>query len=169
MLDFLTRCCTVIKTSPNAKSLRLSTEKVEKSDDEWRLVLTQQEFNVLRRGATDPPHKGDYNKDLPRKGYFSCKGCGVPLFSAKSKFSCSCGWPAFDKCYKRYVDKRVEGNRSGGGFYRTEIRCAVCDGHLGHVFNGEGMTSTDQRHCVNGSAIAYVATDLRTPPEEGTI
>eukprot|EP01064_Diplonema_japonicum_P000445 TRINITY_DN102_c0_g4_i1.p1 TRINITY_DN102_c0_g4~~TRINITY_DN102_c0_g4_i1.p1 ORF type:complete len:166 (+),score=5.65 TRINITY_DN102_c0_g4_i1:43-540(+) len=165
MLSKLFNCCTC-HLSSKAKPLRMRSTKVEKSDAQWRSELTSQEYKVLRQGATDSPHRGDLNKVLPLTGYFSCKGCGTPLYSAKSKFACGCGWPAFDKCYTEFVATRSDGS---GGMARTEILCKICDGHLGHVFNGEGLTATNQRHCVNSSSIAYVNKEIKSQLDEGKV
>lgn len=83
---------------------------------------------------------------LAKEGHFVCRGCKTPLYSAKAKFDSGCGWPAFDKCYKGSINTHVD---SSMGMRRVEITCATCGGHLGHVFEGERMTDTNERHCVN--------------------
>ncbi|KAJ9464254.1 Peptide methionine sulfoxide reductase B5 [Diplonema papillatum] len=152
--------------SAKAKPVRMSSAKVVKSDDEWRKQLTDQEYRVLRKGDTDRPHSGEYDTVLPKTGYFQCRGCGAPLYSAASKFKCGCGWPAFDKAYKGFVAVKEDVSH---GMRRTEVLCQACDGHLGHVFMGEGLTNTNQRHCVNSSSITYVDKPLPKPIEESTI
>jgi methionine-R-sulfoxide reductase len=80
------------------------------------------------------------------EGHFACRACNAPLYSAEAKFKSGCGWPAFDKCYKGAVATVTD---SSFGMRRVEILCAACGGHLGHVFEGERMTPTNERHCVN--------------------
>mmetsp|Transcript_26589 Transcript_26589/g.36717 ORF Transcript_26589/g.36717 Transcript_26589/m.36717 type:complete len:189 (-) Transcript_26589:211-777(-) len=133
-------------------------EKIQKSDADWQKELTQDQFYVLRKKGTERPGTGEYDGYYPTKGYFSCAGCGNPLYSAESKFKSGCGWPAFDKCYKSGVatDADADGRR-------IEILCAKCDGHLGHVFVGEQFTATNERHCVNSVSVKFVDAD---PPAD---
>ena len=128
------------------------TKRVEKTDEEWKKQLTSKEYRVLRKADTDMAHSGEYTKTMPKEGHFECRGCGTPLYSASSKFKVSCGWPAFDKGYKGSIAIKQD---SSAGMVRTEILCASCDGHLGHAFIGEGLCSTNERHCVNSSSIKY--------------
>jgi len=122
-----------------------------KSEDEWKAQLSTEEYRVLRKKGTERPGTGEYNRFYPREGYFACRACGNPLYSAQSKFDSGCGWPAFDKCYKDSVDVHTD---SDG--YRCEIVCHRCEGHLGHVFSGENFTSTNERHCVNSVSVKFV-------------
>eukprot|EP00900_Chrysochromulina_parva_P021119 jgi/Chrpa1/3640/Chrysochromulina_OHIO_Genome00013590-RA len=127
---------------------------------EWKVKLSDFEFQVLRNKATERPRTGEYDSFYPSAGdgYFVCRGCGNPLYSAESKFKSGCGWPAFDKCYKGSV-KIIEDNTHG--MRRVEILCNNCDGHLGHgkllrLFEGERMTPTNERHCVNSASVKFV-------------
>ena len=106
---------------------------------------------------------GEYNKFKPKEGHFACRGCGSPLYSAKSKFDSGCGWPAFDKCYEGRVATTIDQSH---GMRRVEITCAACGGHLGHVFEGERFTDTNERHCVNSISVRYVkeSSDLQEQP-----
>ncbi|KAL8426679.1 hypothetical protein Efla_005936 [Eimeria flavescens] len=111
------------------------------------------EFAVLRQKATEPPGTGrsaerEYEEFSPKSGCFVCRGCGAPLFPASSKFKSGCGWPAFDMAYKGEPNPN-------GGMRRWEIICSACGGHLGHVFKGERLTPTNERHCVNSLSIRY--------------
>ncbi|EDQ88840.1 uncharacterized protein MONBRDRAFT_25959 [Monosiga brevicollis MX1] len=126
--------------------------RVEKSDQEWRSQLSKEEYRVLRNKGTEPTN-GEYDKFYPKKGYFVCRGCQTPLYSAAAKFASGCGWPAFDKCYAGAVKTHVD---NSFGMRRVEIVCAACDGHLGHVFEGERFTETNERHCVNSVSVRYV-------------
>ncbi len=97
---------------------------------------------------------------FPTDGHFVCRGCGNPLYSAAAKFKSGCGWPAFDKCYvdsvEVWADRTLEP-------MRIEITCAGCGGHLGHVFAGERMTPTNERHCVNSVSILHVREQRQLP------
>eukprot|EP01063_Lacrimia_lanifica_P034531 TRINITY_DN6408_c0_g1_i2.p2 TRINITY_DN6408_c0_g1~~TRINITY_DN6408_c0_g1_i2.p2 ORF type:complete len:159 (+),score=51.90 TRINITY_DN6408_c0_g1_i2:40-516(+) len=139
---------------------RTMSEKVVKTDVEWKAQLSDQEYRVLREAATDRPGTGGYTKVYPKAGHFACKGCGAPLYSAGSKFDSRCGWPAFDQAFADSITVKRD---SSMGMERIEILCARCDGHLGHVFNGEGFTITNQRHCVNSSSITLVDEGVDLP------
>jgi peptide-methionine (R)-S-oxide reductase len=140
-------------TSDTAASI--SSNKTNKTDVEWKEELTEAEFYVLRQKGTEPAGTGKLNKFYPKPGdgYFACKGCGNALYSAAAKFDSGCGWPAFDKCYSDSVKTEVDDSL---GVRRIEIMCNSCDGHLGHVFEGEHFTSTNERHCVNSISIKFV-------------
>jgi peptide-methionine (R)-S-oxide reductase len=124
------------------------------TDEEWRSRLSPFEYNVLRQKGTEP-RGGEYDKFYPAagEGFFACRACHAPLYSAAAKFSSGCGWPAFDKCYKGSVNTFTD---SSHGMQRIEITCATCGGHLGHVFQGERMTATNERHCVNSVSVKFV-------------
>ncbi|CAE7216949.1 MSRB3, partial [Symbiodinium pilosum] len=107
--------------------------QLEKSDEEWMSSLDAQKFRILRRRGTEPPGSHEYDKFLPKAGHFSCAGCGLPLYSASSKFASNCGWPVFDKCYaSEDMGQHVMGQPDGTG--ALEIVCTRCGSHLGHVF-----------------------------------
>jgi len=127
--------------------------RVEKSESDWKKELSDAEYYVLRQKGTERPRTGEYDKFYPKKGFFACAGCANPLYSAQSKFDSGCGWPAFDKCYTGGVIIDVDNTL---GMRRVEIMCAACDGHLGHVFEGERATPTNERHCVNSISTKYV-------------
>ena len=139
-----------------------TSQRVVRTEAEWRAKLSPEEYEVLRQAGTDRPHSGEYNKFLPKTGHFVCKGCSVPLYSAGAKFACSCGWPAFDKAYTNNVGTRVD---SSGGYDRIELICGSCESHLGHVFEGEGMTPTNQRHCINSSSLSYLESEAKDVTE----
>lgn len=111
----------------------LASAAVSKPDTEWAEELGSTQFRILRQRGTEPPNSHEYNNFLPEKGHFGCAGCGLPLYSASSKYASSCGWPVFDKCYFSedvgcHVGTRTDGSGS------LEIFCPRCNSHLGHVF-----------------------------------
>lgn len=121
--------------------------KVLKTEDEWRAQLDDLEYKVLRQAATEPPHVGKYT-NTHTKGVYRCRACGAELFRSDTKFDSHCGWPSF---YAPQAEDNVTFHTDHLlGYARTEVRCASCDSHLGHVFTGEGYgTPTDQRYCIN--------------------
>ncbi|MER7008426.1 peptide-methionine (R)-S-oxide reductase MsrB [Dactylosporangium sp. NPDC000555] len=119
------------------------------TDAEWRARLSPDEFRVLRLAGTEAPWSGEY-VNTKTDGVYRCRACGEQLFESGAKFDSHCGWPSFDDAIPGTV-KEIE-DRSHG-MVRTEIRCARCDSHLGHVFRGERMTPKDTRHCVNSLSI----------------
>lgn len=131
--------------------------QVEKSDAEWRAELSPQEYHVLRQAGTEPPFVGEYT-DTKTVGVYRCKACQSELFRSETKFDSHCGWPSF---YAPLAEDRVEYIVDKTlGMVRTEVRCATCGSHLGHVFEGEGYgTPTDQRYCINSIALTLEPTD----------
>jgi peptide-methionine (R)-S-oxide reductase len=119
------------------------------TENEWRVRLSPAEYRVLRQAGTERPFTGEY-VDTRTPGRYRCRACGIELFDSTTKFDSHCGWPSFDQALPGRV-KEIE-DRSHG-MVRTEIRCARCDSHLGHVFRGEGYTPADTRHCVNSLSI----------------
>jgi len=122
------------------------------SDAEWRKRLSPLAYNVLRRQATEHPFTSPLNKEH-RAGIFACAGCGQKLFSSKTKFDSGTGWPSF----YAPLPKAVGTSRDFAlGYPRTEVHCARCGGHLGHVFD-DGPKPTGLRYCMNGVALSFVA------------
>ena len=121
--------------------------EIIKDDEYWRRVLTPMEFSVLRQNGTEPAFSGEFT-DTETQGTYSCRACGTALFTSNAKFHSGCGWPSF---YAPTEDDAVVLiHDQSHGMQRTEVRCANCDSHLGHVFAGEGYpTPTDQRFCIN--------------------
>jgi methionine-R-sulfoxide reductase len=113
--------------------------------------LTPEEKSVIEDKGTEKPFSGEYDNFYPIDGVFVCRRCNNPLYSAKAKFDAGCGWPAFDDCFSNSVKRTLDADR-----IRTEITCTKCGAHLGHVFEGEGFTSKDTRHCVNSLSIKFV-------------
>ncbi len=119
--------------------------------------LTPEEKNIIVYKGTEAPFSGEYD-DFYEEGTFICRRCNSPLFSSKSKFDAHCGWPAFDEDFPNAVKRIPDSDGS-----RTEIVCANCDGHLGHVFTGEFMTDKNTRHCVNSLSIKFIPKDQKLP------
>lgn len=131
---------------------------IVKSPAEWRAQLTPEEYHVLREAGTERPFTGAYT-DTTAPGVYHCRACGAELFRSTEKFASHCGWPSF---YSPAGDDRVRYLVDDSlGRRRTEVRCAACDSHLGHVFEGEGYdTPTDLRYCINSVC-------LRLEPDGG--
>jgi peptide-methionine (R)-S-oxide reductase len=123
-----------------------------KSEEEWRTVLSKEQFRVLREKGTEAPGTGEFNKHK-ETGVYTCGGCNTPLYTSKHKFDSGCGWPAFFDAIPGAIKRNEDKSH---GMVRTEIVCAKCDGHLGHVFKGEKFNNPiDERHCVNSVSLKF--------------
>lgn len=121
------------------------------TDEQWRQRLSPDEYAVLRQAGTERPHTGEY-VDTETEGVYSCRACGAEIFRSSEKFHSHCGWPSFfDPADSSAVELREDRSLA---VVRTEVLCAQCGSHLGHVFEGEGYnTPTDQRYCINSIAM----------------
>lgn len=124
--------------------------EIEKSDEQWRAELDADRYAVLRQGATEAPFSGSLLQ-VDDEGTFTCAGCGQVLFRAAQKFESGCGWPSFDDCEPGAIVERADHSLFRE---RTEILCASCGGHLGHVFD-DGPTATGLRYCVNSLSLDF--------------
>lgn len=133
--------------------------KVVKTDAEWKEILTKEQYNIARDGGTEYPNGSIYKQFKKQgKGTYYCVGCKAELFSSETKFDSRSGWPSF---YDSTEAKNVKSITDRDGI-RTEVKCKVCDAHLGHVFSGEGFpTPTNKRYCINGTVLTFV-------PDKGT-
>jgi peptide-methionine (R)-S-oxide reductase len=123
---------------------------MNKSDDEWKKSLSPEQYRVLREKGTEAPFTGEYDSVFD-PGTYTCAACGAELFSSEAKFDAHCGWPSF---YDALPGAVVFTADDSLGMVRTEVTCANCGGHLGHVFEGEGFdTPTDQRFCINSVSL----------------
>lgn len=128
------------------------TFPVTKTEAEWKKLLTDKEYYVLREAGTERPFSSPLNKNY-EEGVYHCAACDTPLFKSEHKFDSGTGWPSFDR--------EIEGNVAFStdydiGYARTEEHCATCGGHLGHVFNDGPKDTTGKRHCINGVALKFV-------------
>ena len=139
-----------INTKQINSSKKMKDYKVQKSDDEWREVLSDLEYKVLIEKGTEYPGTGEYNIFM-KEGIYNCKGCDNPLFTSDQKFESNCGWPSFDNAIEGSVEYK---NDYTLGMTRVEILCTNCGGHLGHVFN-DGPTESGKRYCVNSVSIDF--------------
>ncbi len=124
---------------------------MEKTKKEWQEILTEEQYRILREKGTESPHTGKYNLHFEEGKYF-CAGCGQELFKSTSKFKSSCGWPSFDKAIKGSIILKKD---TSFGMLRTEVLCANCGGHLGHVFT-DGPTKTGERFCINSVSLNFI-------------
>lgn len=175
----LAACAETKPSSPAMESTdqapQQPTTKVTKTDAEWRAELSPEQYEILRKAGTERAN-GKVYKEFKSQGAgtYYCGGCNAELFSSKEKFDSGCGWPSFydpanAKNVKTTTDYKI-------GYARTEVLCNICDGHLGHVFTGEGFdTPTDKRYCINGTVLKFVPSgdevaspQPKTPTDEKT-
>jgi peptide-methionine (R)-S-oxide reductase len=132
---------------------QLPPPAVQKSEAEWREQLSPNEYAVLRQAGTERPYTGEYT-DNHRVGIYRCRACNSELFRSETKFDSHCGWPSFFTPLAG--DRVIERSDTSHGMRRTEVLCANCHSHLGHVFEGEGYgTPTDLRYCINSISLTF--------------
>lgn len=145
-------CSILISCNSNAQKKGKESFPVHKTDSEWKAQLTDMEYKVLRKQATERPGNNEYNKFF-EEGVYTCAGCGVELYESDYKYDSGSGWPAFD----RGIDKNLAYETDSSiGMVRTEVHCANCGGHLGHVFNDGPSQTTGKRHCINSVSLDFI-------------
>ena len=140
----------VWRLSSDSSAAPAETFEIEKSDEEWRRLLTPAAYNVLRRHGTARPGSSALNHEK-RKGTFACAGCALPLFSSDTKYESGTGWPSF---WQPLTNAVATSTDNAFLMSRTEVHCRRCGGHLGHVFD-DGPPPTRKRYCMNGIALAF--------------
>ena len=149
---FLLFCFFFSLMACKSEAQKKSDFKIKKSDAEWKLQLTELEYYVMRREGTEPAFSSPLDKNFS-PGTYLCRGCETPLFLSSHKFDSGSGWPSFDREIQGNIGFSVDYDI---GVARTEEHCAICGGHLGHVFNDGPKKTTGKRHCINGSALKFV-------------
>jgi peptide-methionine (R)-S-oxide reductase len=126
-------------------------EKINKSDSEWKEILSEEEFRVTRKKGTEPPFRGEYNNNK-NKGTYTCRCCGLPLFDSDTKYDSGSGWPSF---FAPLEEDNIEEHRDlSHGMIRTEVTCKRCGCHLGHLFT-DGPKPTGLRYCINSVSLKF--------------
>jgi peptide-methionine (R)-S-oxide reductase len=143
-----------------------TSDKVVKTDEEWRKTLTEMQYYVMRQKGTERAFTGEY-WDTKTPGTYHCAGCGEPLFTSEAKFDSHCGWPSFYQPIDGLKDKRIEEHVDRSHFMvRTEVTCRKCGAHLGHIFDDSPQTPTGMRYCINSASIKLVEKPAGAKPAE---
>lgn len=148
LISILLTACTTNNIPMDSKT---SSDKINHSNEEWKKILTSEQYRVLREHGTERAFTGEYY-DSHEKGTYLCAGCGLPLFHSETKFDSGTGWPSY---YAPINDSCIEENRDTSfGMIRVEVHCSRCGGHMGHVFN-DGPNPTGLRYCINSVSLKF--------------
>ncbi len=142
------------------------SDKVVRSEEEWKRLLTPEQYRVLREKGTERPFVNEFDEHFT-PGVYACAACGQELFSSDTKFNSGCGWPAF---YAAKAGDRVQLDPDvSHGMVRTEVTCARCGSHLGHIFDDAPQTPTGQRYCINSVSLKFIPAggQRAVPPDKG--
>ncbi|WP_405605184.1 peptide-methionine (R)-S-oxide reductase MsrB [Polaribacter sp. Asnod1-A03] len=129
------------------------TYKIEKTNIEWKKILSPLEYHILRESGTERAFTSELNNNH-KKGTYVCAACNTPLYKSEHKYDSGSGWPSFDRAIEKNVELDVDYKI---GYARTELKCNTCGGHLGHSFDDGPRDTTGKRHCINGAALKFVA------------
>ncbi len=149
MIGFVVISCTGNAQKDSQKEKKQYA--LSKTEKEWKEILTNEQYYILRKAGTERPFSSPLNK-IYALGTFYCAGCKTPLYESEHKFDSGTGWPSFDRAVKGNVTVDTDYKL---GYARTELLCATCGGHLGHVFNDGPRETTGKRHCINGDALIF--------------
>jgi len=147
----------------NAGEQREQPQKVIKTEREWRKILTREQYRVLRQKGTERPFRNKYDKHF-EPGKYACAACGQQLFESTTKFNSGCGWPAFYAA--KAGDRVILKPDYSLGMMRTEVLCARCDSHLGHVFRDAPQTPTGNRFCINSVALKFIPAEEKAAAKD---
>ncbi|MBG6129678.1 peptide-methionine (R)-S-oxide reductase [Aquimarina sp. EL_43] len=156
MKRFIVLCISILAISCTSTAQKEDKKEskvyaVSKTDAEWKKILTSEQYYILRQAGTERPFSSPLNK-LYAHGTFYCAACNTPLYESKYKFDSGTGWPSFDRAIEGSIDKDIDHKL---GYARSELLCATCGGHLGHVFSDGPKETTGMRHCINGDALVF--------------
>ncbi|WP_440880739.1 peptide-methionine (R)-S-oxide reductase MsrB [Tenacibaculum sp. C7A-26P2] len=126
--------------------------KISKSNDQWKKILTEKQYHILRESGTERPFSSSLDNNY-QKGTYVCAACKTPLYKSEHKYNSESGWPSFDREISGSIETDVDYKV---GYARTELKCNSCGGHLGHLFNDGPKKTTGKRHCINGTALKFI-------------
>ncbi len=155
-------CSRKVDKNIKTKKTEMDVKKINKSEEEWKKILTPAQFMITRQNGTERSFSGEYDHFF-EKGVYKCICCGIELFESETKFNSGCGWPSF---YDIKDNKKINLlNDNSLGMSRVEVRCARCDAHLGHVFK-DGPKPTGLRYCINSVSLEFEADTLKMNNDE---